>query len=161
MFGFQAEGSAPIVRGHVITNPETIASAIRIGNPASWELATAAREATDGYFGAISDKLILEAHRILSAEVGIFVEPASAIGVAGLLERSEAGAIPKGATVVHHRHRARAERPAVGRAQRRRNGRDAHRGLQGHRRGGQRARSVEVACMMAGRPPAAVRLGDA
>ncbi len=100
MFGFQAEGSAPIVRGHIITNPETIASAIRIGNPASWTLATAARDATDGYFGAISDTLILQAHRILSAEVGVFVEPASAIGVAGLLERSEAGAIPKGATVV-------------------------------------------------------------
>ncbi|GAB3032500.1 threonine synthase [Parafrigoribacterium mesophilum] len=100
MFGFQAEGSAPIVRGHIVTNPETIASAIRIGNPASWELATAAREATDGYFGAISDELILQAHRILSAEVGVFVEPASAIGVAGLLERSAAGAIPKGATVV-------------------------------------------------------------
>jgi threonine synthase len=100
MFGFQADGSAPIVRGHVVKHPETIASAIRIGNPASWELATAARETSDGYFGAISDEKILEAHRILSAEVGIFVEPASAISVAGLLERSEAGAIPKGATVV-------------------------------------------------------------
>jgi threonine synthase len=100
MFGFQAEGSAPIVLGHVVKSPETIASAIRIGNPASWELATAAREASDGYFGAISDAKILEAHRILSSEVGIFVEPASAISVAGLLERSDAGIIPKGATVV-------------------------------------------------------------
>jgi threonine synthase len=100
MFGFQAEGSAPIVLGHVVKSPETIASAIRIGNPASWELATAAREASDGYFGAISDAKILEAHRILSSEVGIFVEPASAISVAGLLERSDAGLIPKGATVV-------------------------------------------------------------
>jgi threonine synthase len=100
MFGFQAAGSAPIVLGHVVKNPDTIASAIRIGNPASWELAKAAREATDGYFGAISDDKILEAHRILSAEVGIFVEPASAISVAGLLERSDAGEIPKGATVV-------------------------------------------------------------
>jgi threonine synthase len=100
MFGFQAAGSAPIVLGHVVKNPDTIASAIRIGNPASWELATAAREASDGYFGAISDEKILEAHRILSAEVGIFVEPASAISVAGLLERSAAGEIPKGATVV-------------------------------------------------------------
>jgi len=100
MFGFQAEGSAPIVLGHVVKNPETIASAIRIGNPASWELATAARETSDGYFGAISDAKILEAHRILSAEVGIFVEPASAISVAGLLERAEAGQIPKGSTVV-------------------------------------------------------------
>jgi threonine synthase len=100
MFGFQAAGSAPIVLGHVVKDPDTIASAIRIGNPASWELATAARETSDGYFGAISDEKILEAHRILSAEVGIFVEPASAISVAGLLERSDAGAIPKGATVV-------------------------------------------------------------
>lgn len=100
MFGFQAAGSAPIVEGHVVTHPETIASAIRIGNPASWELALAAREDSDGYFGAITDEKILEAHRILSAEVGIFVEPASAISVAGLLERAEAGAIPRGSTVV-------------------------------------------------------------
>lgn len=100
MFGFQAAGSAPIVLGHVVKNPETIASAIRIGNPASWELAINARELSNGYFGAISDELILEAHRILSAEVGIFVEPASAISVAGLLERSAAGEIPRGATVV-------------------------------------------------------------
>ncbi|MGV8882164.1 MAG: threonine synthase [Rhodoglobus sp.] len=100
MFGFQAEGSAPIVLGHVVKDPDTIASAIRIGNPASWELAIAARENSNGYFGAISDAKILEAHRILSVEVGIFVEPASAISVAGLLERAEAGEIPKGATVV-------------------------------------------------------------
>jgi threonine synthase len=100
MFGFQAAGSAPIVEGHVVTHPETIASAIRIGNPASWELALTAREDSDGYFGAITDEKILEAHRILSAEVGIFVEPASAISVAGLLERAEAGAIPRGSTVV-------------------------------------------------------------
>ena len=100
MFGFQASGSAPIVLGHVVKNPDTIASAIRIGNPASWELAIAARETSNGYFGAISDEKILEAHRILSAEVGIFVEPASAISVAGLLERADAGQIPKGATVV-------------------------------------------------------------
>jgi threonine synthase len=100
MFGFQAEGSAPIVRGEIVKNPDTIASAIRIGNPASWELALTARDETDGYFGAISDADILLAHRILSAEVGIFVEPASAISVAGLLERADAGAIPKGATVV-------------------------------------------------------------
>ena len=100
MFGFQAAGSAPIVLGHVVKNPDTIASAIRIGNPASWELAITARETSDGYFGAISDDKILEAHRILSAEVGIFVEPASAISVAGLLERADAGQIPKDATIV-------------------------------------------------------------
>jgi threonine synthase len=100
MFGFQAAGSAPIVLGHPVKDPDTIASAIRIGNPASWELALAAREATDGYFGAIDDERILEAYHILAAEVGVFVEPASAISVAGLLERSAAGAIPAGATVV-------------------------------------------------------------
>ena len=100
MFGFQAAGSAPIVSGEIVKNPDTIASAIRIGNPASWELALTARDNSDGYFGAISDEKILEAHRILSAEVGIFVEPASAISVAGLLERAEAGQIPRGSTVV-------------------------------------------------------------
>jgi len=100
MFGFQASGSAPIVLGHVVKHPETIASAIRIGNPASWDLAIAAREATNGYFGAIDDEKILEAYRILAGEVGIFVEPASAISVAGLLERADAGQIPKGSTVV-------------------------------------------------------------
>jgi len=100
MFGFQAAGSAPIVRGEPVRDPETIASAIRIGNPASWELALAARDETDGYFGAIADERILEAQRILSAEVGIFVEPASAISVAGLLERAEAGQVPAGSRVV-------------------------------------------------------------
>jgi threonine synthase len=100
MFGFQAEGSAPIVRGEVVKDPDTIASAIRIGNPASWRLALEARDETDGYFGAISDAKILEAHRILSSEVGVFVEPASAISVAGLLERAEAGVIPAGSTCV-------------------------------------------------------------
>ena len=100
MLGFQAAGSAPIVLGEPVKKPETIASAIRIGNPASWELALAARDDSNGYFGAIDDAGILEAHRLLSREVGIFVEPASAISVAGLLERSEAGMIPAGATVV-------------------------------------------------------------
>jgi threonine synthase len=83
-----------------VKDPETIASAIRIGNPASWALATAAREDSDGYFGMFSDAEILRAHRILSAEVGVFAEPASAIGVAGLLDRAAAGEIPKGSTVV-------------------------------------------------------------
>jgi threonine synthase len=99
MFGFQAEGSAPLVRGEVVKNPETIATAIRIGNPASWELALEARDATDGYFGAIDDDRI-RAQKILSGEVGVFVEPASAISVAGLLDRAEAGIIPAGSRVV-------------------------------------------------------------
>ena len=100
MFGFQASGSAPIVLGHPVKDPETVASAIRIGNPASWELALTARDATNGFFGAIDDDKILAAQRILSAEVGVFVEPASAISVAGLLERSAAGEVPAGSRVV-------------------------------------------------------------
>ena len=116
MFGFQAAGSAPIVLGEVVKDPDTIASAIRIGNPASWELALTARDETDGYFGAIDDADILEAHRILSSEVGIFVEPASAISVAGLLERAEAGRDPEGLDRRAHRHRPRPEGPAVGAA---------------------------------------------
>ncbi|MDJ1113028.1 threonine synthase [Microbacterium dauci] len=100
MFGFQAEGSAPLVRGEVVRNPETIASAIRIGNPASWDLALEAKAATDGWFGAIDDERILAAQKLLSSTVGVFVEPASAISVAGLLDRAEAGVIPAGAKVV-------------------------------------------------------------
>lgn len=100
MFGFQAAGSAPMVLGHVVKEPETIASAIRIGNPASWEKALVARDDSSGYFGMQTDEQILCAHRLLSSEVGIFVEPASAIGVAGLLDRAEAGLIPKGSKVV-------------------------------------------------------------
>ena len=100
MFGFQASGSAPIVLGHPVADPDTIATAIRIGNPASWEFALNARDDTNGYFGAIDDEKILQAQRILATEVGIFVEPASAISVAGLLERSEAGAIPAGSRIV-------------------------------------------------------------
>jgi threonine synthase len=100
MLGFQAAGSAPLVIGKIVKNPETVASAIRIGNPASWELALEARAATDGYFGAIDDTRILAAQKLLASEVGIFVEPASAISVAGLLDRVEAGVVPAGARVV-------------------------------------------------------------
>lgn len=100
MFGFQAAGSAPLVHGAPVDKPETIATAIRIGKPASWDLAIAAREDSNGYFGAISDDDILAAQKLLAAEVGVFVEPASAISVAGLLERAEAGAVPKGSVCV-------------------------------------------------------------
>jgi threonine synthase len=100
MFGFQAAGSAPLVTGAPVLKPETLATAIRIGKPASWDLAIAAKEDSNGYFGAITDEGILAAQRILSADVGVFVEPASAISVAGLLERAEAGAIPKGSVCV-------------------------------------------------------------
>jgi threonine synthase len=99
MWGFQAAGAAPIVLGHPVTEPETIATAIRIGNPASWAQAEAARDESGGVIEAVTDAQILEAHRILSAEVGVFVEPASAAGVAGLLMRAAAGQVPAGAVI--------------------------------------------------------------
>jgi threonine synthase len=100
MFGFQAAGSAPLVRGEVVKDPDTIATAIRIGNPASWHLALEARDATRGWFGAIDDDRILAAQKLLASTAGVFVEPASAITVAGLLDRAEAGVIPAGSRVV-------------------------------------------------------------
>ncbi|GAA2244047.1 threonine synthase [Rarobacter faecitabidus] len=100
MWGFQAAGAAPIVKGHPIDAPETIATAIRIGNPASWAQAEAARDESGGVIEAVTDDEILAAHRILSAEVGVFVEPASAAGAAGLLKRAEQGLVPAGARVV-------------------------------------------------------------
>lgn len=99
MWGFQAAGAAPIVKGHPIDHPDTIATAIRIGNPASWQLAEEARDMSGGVIEAVTDEQILAAHRILSAEVGVFVEPASAAGVAGLLARHERGLVPAGARI--------------------------------------------------------------
>ena len=100
MWGFQAEGSAPFVQGSPVKNPETIATAIRIGNPASWDLALSAQECSDGKFGAVSDKEILWMHRFLSNEVGVFVEPSSATGAAGLLKSAQQGDSLAGATIV-------------------------------------------------------------
>jgi len=100
MWGFQAEGSAPIVLGHPVDHPETIATAIRIGNPASWRQAEEARDESGGRIDAVSDAQILAAHRILSAREGIFVEPASAASVAGLLAAHAAGLVPAGARIV-------------------------------------------------------------
>jgi threonine synthase len=100
MWGFQAEGAAPIVRGHPIDHPETIATAIRIGNPASWGQAVEARDESGGLIDAVSDAQILAAHRLLSAREGIFVEPASAASVAGLLAAHASGLVPAGARVV-------------------------------------------------------------
>lgn len=99
MWGFQAAGSAPIIAGHPITEPETIATAIRIGNPASWTQALAARDESGGLIEAVTDEQILAAHRLLSSQVGVFVEPASAAGVAGLLMLAEAGRVPPGARI--------------------------------------------------------------
>ncbi|AXH96050.1 threonine synthase [Ornithinimicrobium avium] len=100
MFGFQAAGAAPIVLGHPVADPETIATAIRIGNPASWSQAEAARDESGGLIDSVTDEEILVAHRLLSAREGIFVEPASAASVAGLLKAHAAGRVPAGATVV-------------------------------------------------------------
>ncbi|RKY32877.1 MAG: threonine synthase [Candidatus Omnitrophota bacterium] len=91
MLGFQAAGSAPIVRGHPIKNPETIATAIRIGNPASWKHAEQARDESGGLIDMVSDKEITQAYKILAARDGVFVEPASAASVAGLLKLSGKG----------------------------------------------------------------------
>ncbi len=100
MWGFQAAGSAPIVQGHPIDEPETIATAIRIGNPASWAQAVEARDSSGGVIDAVTDEQILDAHRLLSSTEGIFVEPASAASVAGLLAMHAAGRVPAGATIV-------------------------------------------------------------
>jgi threonine synthase len=100
MFGFQAEGAAPLVHGAPVAHPETIATAIRIGAPASWAGAVAARTESDGLFAAVTDEEILAAHRLLSAREAVFVEPASAASVAGLLQVSAAGRLPAGSLVV-------------------------------------------------------------
>jgi threonine synthase len=100
MWGFQAAGAAPIVLGHPVDDPDTIATAIRIGNPASWKQAEAARDESAGRIESVTDEQILAAHRILSAREGIFVEPGSAASVAGLLQAAEAGQVPAGATIV-------------------------------------------------------------
>jgi threonine synthase len=85
LYGFQAEGAAPLVRGEPVANPETVASAIRIGNPARWEEAMAAITASRGRIAAVSDEQILDACRLLASREGVFCEPASAASVAGLL----------------------------------------------------------------------------
>ena len=100
MWGYQAEGSAPFVQGSPVKNPETIATAIRIGNPASWDLAQAARVESNGRFGAVSDQEILWMHRFLSNEAGVFVEPSSATGAAGLYKATQQGESVAGKTIV-------------------------------------------------------------
>jgi threonine synthase len=96
MLGFQAAGAAPIVEGHPIEHPETIATAIRIGNPASWYGATAAASESGGSIQAVTDQQILEAYRFLATEESVFCEAASAASVAGLLSQK----VPEGSTVV-------------------------------------------------------------
>lgn len=100
MWGFQAEGAAPIVRNEVVKNPETIATAIRIGNPASWQQAVTARDDSGGRIGAVSDQEILAAYSLIAGREGIFCEPSSAAGLAGLLKAKAAGQLPKGKKIV-------------------------------------------------------------
>jgi threonine synthase len=91
MIGFQAEGAAPIVRGYPIEKPETIATAIRIGNPASWKKAEAARDESGGLIDMVSDEEILNAYRLVAATEGVFCEPASAASIAGLIKKAKEG----------------------------------------------------------------------
>ncbi|MBN2453493.1 MAG: threonine synthase, partial [Candidatus Omnitrophica bacterium] len=91
MLGFQAEGAAPIVLGHPVKDPRTIATAIKIGNPASWKRAEAARDESDGMIDMVSDEEILAAYKLLARKEGVFVEPASAASVAGILKIAKKG----------------------------------------------------------------------
>ena len=100
MIGWQAAGSAPLVHGEPVAHPETIATAIRIGNPASWDSAIAARDESGGHIGAVTDAQILEAYRMLASQEGVFVEPASAASVAGLLQGAALGLVERGETIV-------------------------------------------------------------
>jgi threonine synthase len=100
MWGFQAAGSAPIVIGEVVKNPETIATAIRIGNPASWQQAVDARDSSGGLIDSVTDEEILAAYRLVAAKEGIFVEPSSAAGIAGLIKKQAQGKLPKEKRIV-------------------------------------------------------------
>jgi threonine synthase len=100
MWGFQAAGAAPIVTGQVVEQPQTIATAIRIGNPASWTKALAARDESGGRIDAVTDRAILAAYRLLARTEAVFVEPASAASVAGLLQVAEAGGLEPGQRIV-------------------------------------------------------------
>ena len=100
MWGFQAAGAAPIVLNKRVENPETIATAIRIGNPASWDQAVAARDESKGLIDSVTDDEILAAYRLVSAKEGIFVEPSSAAGIAGLIKKQKEGKLPKDKRIV-------------------------------------------------------------
>ena len=100
MWGFQAAGAAPLVQGSPVTSPETIATAIRIGNPASWGAAIAARDESDGLIDSVTDDEILSAYRLLASTEGLFCEPSSAAGVAGLLKVKSQGGLDSGQVIV-------------------------------------------------------------
>ena len=99
MFGFQASGSAPMVHGKIVEDPQTIATAIRIGNPASWEPAKLALKDSNGFIGHVTDEEILEAYKLIARMDGVFVEPASASCLAGLIQCVKAGKIPAGSVI--------------------------------------------------------------
>jgi threonine synthase len=99
MVGYQAAGAAPFIRGAMIDNPETIATAIRIGHPQSWDGAWAANKESNGWFDACSDEDILAAQKLLAEKEGVFCEPASAISIAGLLRDIRNGKIPEGSRI--------------------------------------------------------------
>ena len=100
ILGYQASGAAPIVRGRPVENPETVATAIRIGNPVSWQQAVAASRESGGWFAECTDQEILHVQKLLAQTEGIFCEPASAIAVAGLLKDLELGKVGEGSTIV-------------------------------------------------------------
>ena len=100
MKGYQAKGASPIVEGHPFENPDTVATAIRIGNPASWDKALAARDESGGSIKAVTDEEILAAYKLLSNKEGVFAEPASAASLAGVIQSVKNGDIEKGAKVV-------------------------------------------------------------
>lgn len=100
MLGYQAAGAAPFVKGEMVDHPETVATAIRIGHPQSWDYARAAVAESQGWFNSFSDEKILSVQNLLSSSEGVFCEPASATSVAGALHDIEKGNIPKGSTVV-------------------------------------------------------------
>jgi threonine synthase len=100
MWGFQAHGAAPIVNGAPVRSPQTIATAIRIGNPASWQYALQARDDSGGLIDKVTDRQILSAYRLLAAQEGVFVEPASAASAAGLLKAAEEGLVDPGQRIV-------------------------------------------------------------
>lgn len=100
MIGFQAEGAAPIVRGHPIENPKTLATAIRIGNPASWKSAIVSRDESGGLIDMVSDDEIIAAYKLLASKEGIFAEPASAASIAGLLKLAKNNYFNPGAKIV-------------------------------------------------------------
>jgi threonine synthase len=100
MVGYQAAGAAPFLRGHPVAHPETVATAIRIGNPQSWELALAASKESGGWFDEFADDAILATQKLLARREGIFCEPASAVAVSGALQDLQNGRIAPGSTVV-------------------------------------------------------------